>query len=79
MAAEISHDQFSATDKTLIMDSEKQAMKHGDVDAALEFLNNEGATVVEVDEKTLVRKIDRRIVPLMCEPLSSRRVLSGAY
>ncbi|KAI0017556.1 allantoate permease [Xylariomycetidae sp. FL0641] len=40
--------------------------KSADVDAALEYLNHEGTTVMtEVDEKTLVRKIDFLIVPLM--------------
>ncbi len=37
-----------------------------DVDAALEYLNNEGTTVMTaVDEKRLVRKIDWMIIPLM--------------
>lgn len=56
---------------TMMMDdSEKQApaLAHdGKVDAALEFLNAENTSVTEVDEKVLVRKIDWRIVPLMCE------------
>lgn len=66
MAAEISHDQSSTTDKTVTLDHEKQALRLDKVDAALEFLNNENGTVTEVDEKALVRKIDWRIVPLMC-------------
>lgn len=37
-----------------------------DVDAALEYLNHEGTTVMtEVNEKALVRKLDLTIVPLM--------------
>lgn len=38
-----------------------------DGDAALQFLNNGPATVMtEADEKRLLRKIDRTIMPLMC-------------
>ncbi|KAI2609164.1 allantoate permease [Hypoxylon sp. NC1633] len=37
-----------------------------DVDAALEYLNHEGTSVMtEIDEKRLVRKLDWTIVPLM--------------
>lgn len=44
---------------------EKTATK--DVDAALQFLNNEESTpMTPEDEKRLIRKIDFRIVPLMC-------------
>lgn len=67
MATEISHDQSSAMDKTVTLDHEKQALRHDKVDAALEFLDNQDGTVTEVDEKALVRKIDWRIVPLMCK------------
>lgn len=67
MSAEISHDQSSAMDKMVTTDHEKQALQHGKIDAALEFLNHESGTVAEVDEKALVRKIDWRIVPLMCK------------
>lgn len=67
MSAEITHDQSSTTDKTVTMDHEKQVFQHNKVDAALEFLNHESGTVTEVDEKALVRKIDWRIVPLMCK------------
>lgn len=49
------------------MDSEKQVLAHDKVDAALEFLNAESTSITEVDEKALVRKIDWRIVPLMCK------------
>lgn len=49
------------------MDSEKQALKTKDADAALEFLYAEETTIMtDVNEKDLVRKIDWRIVPLMC-------------
>ena len=49
------------------MDSEKQALRSKDADAALEFLYAEETTVMtDVDEKALVRKIDWRNVPLMC-------------
>lgn len=64
MATEI---QSGAMDKPTAMDSEKQVLRSDKVDAALEFLNAEDTTVTEVDEKVLVRKIDWRIVPLMCE------------
>ncbi|KAI1401141.1 allantoate permease [Hypoxylon fuscum] len=52
------------------MDTEKakegQAPKVADVDAALEYLNNENTTVMtEINEKALVRKLDLTIVPLM--------------
>lgn len=68
MAAEISHDRSITMAKTgVTLDHEKQALRHDKVDAALEFLNHESGTVAEVDEKALVRKIDWRIVPLMCE------------
>lgn len=73
MSAEISHDQSSATDKTVTLDHEKQVFQHNKVDAALEFLNHESGTVTEVDEKALVRKIDWRIVPLMCKCSYTRK------
>lgn len=42
------------------------SLSAGKADAALEFLRNEDTGVaVEVDEKTLVRKIDWMIMPLM--------------
>lgn len=65
---EISPDQVSlaAGSKTATLDTEKQ-LQNSEADAALAFLNNEAGTVTEVDEKALVRKIDWRIVPLMCE------------
>lgn len=71
---EISHDQASLPEKTATLDTEKQqvlAVEKGEADAALAFLNNEAGTVTEVDEKALVRKIDWRIVPLMCEHATS--------
>lgn len=47
-----------------------QQLDEGKIDAALAFLGAaEDGTVSEVDEKALVRKIDWRIVPLMCESL----------
>lgn len=66
--AATSHDH----EKSGAMDSEKQAatLAHDRVDAALEFLNAENTSVTEVDEKALVRKIDWRIVPLMCKSSS---------
>lgn len=49
------------------IDSEKQALQSKDADAALEFLYAEETTLMtDVDEKSLVRKIDWRIAPLMC-------------
>lgn len=61
----VGNDVLDNSEKT--MDSEKQALKSKDADAALEFLYAEETTVMtDVDEKSLVRKIDRRIVPLMC-------------
>ncbi|KAG8166922.1 hypothetical protein KVR01_002611 [Diaporthe batatas] len=73
MADKISDDQPSRTTGNLVpdasgkaMDLEKQALRSKDADAALEFLCSEGTTVMtDVDEKSLVRKIDWRIVPLM--------------
>lgn len=71
MAAEIAHEQASLSgDQVVTLDSEKQALRSDKADAALEFLNNEHGTVAEVDEKALVRKIDWRIVPLMCKQAS---------
>lgn len=72
MADEISDDRPSPADKTVLsnseLDSEKQALRSKDADAALEFLYAEETTIMtDVDEKKLVRKIDWRIVPLMCE------------
>lgn len=56
------------------MDSEKQALRTKDADAALEFLYAEETTLMtDVDEKTLVRKIDWRIVPLMCRSSDFKR------
>lgn len=72
---EIIPDQASLADKTATLDTEKQqalAVEKGEADAALAFLNNEAGTVAEVDEKALVRKIDWRIVPLMCEHCNVR-------
>lgn len=74
MASDISNNQASPTgdkvvmeDKTVVTDSEKQALEHKKVDAALEFLNaEETGSMSEVDERKLVQKIDWRIVPLMC-------------
>lgn len=61
----VGNDVLDNSEKT--MDSEKQALKSKDADAALEFLYAEETTVMtDVDEKSLVRKIDWRIVPLMC-------------
>lgn len=49
-------------------DTEGQAPRAVDVDAALEYLNHgEPAVMTEIDEKKLVRKIDWWIVPLMCK------------
>lgn len=66
---DITRDSDKAT-TTTTMDAEKQSPQQldtGKVDAALAFLGSAGVgTVSEVDEKALVRKIDWRIVPLMC-------------
>lgn len=82
MADKISDDQPGPTDNAVPnasgkgMDPEKQAVRSKDADAALEFLCSEGTTVMtEVDEKSLVRKVDWRIVPLMCK--SSRYQTAG--
>lgn len=68
--ADISQDSDKAT-TTTTMDAEKQPPRQldaGKIDAALEFLGSaEAGTISEVDEKVLVRKIDWRIVPLMCK------------
>lgn len=69
---DISPDQVSLAgdSKTATIDTEKQAaaaLQSGEADAALAFLNHEAGTVTEIDEKALVRKIDWRIVPLMCK------------
>lgn len=76
MADKISDEQPSRTDNTVTdtsdtsekaMDAEKQALRSKDADAALEFLYSEGTTIMtDVDEKRLVRRVDWRIVPLMC-------------
>lgn len=67
---DMSHDSGKAAIMTT-MDAEKQSPQQldaGKVDAALEFLGTaEVGTVTEVDEKALVRKIDWRMVPLMCK------------
>lgn len=61
----VGNDVLDNSEKT--MDSEKQALRSKDADAALEFLYAEETTLMtDVDEKRLVRKIDWRIVPLMC-------------
>lgn len=59
----------SVKNPSMMVDKEKHAHHHdkANADAALAFLDNEQATVVDIDEKVLVRKIDWRIVPLMCE------------
>ena len=83
MADKISDDHPSRTDNNVLdtsekaMDSEKQALSSKDADAALEFLYAEGTTIMtDVDEKRLVRKVDWRIVPLMCRsPNIKRRVV----
>lgn len=70
MADKISNHQPSRTDNAVpkAMDPEKQALRSKDADAALEFLCSEGTTAMtDVDEKSLVRKIDWRVVPLMCK------------
>ncbi|KAI0880796.1 allantoate permease [Annulohypoxylon maeteangense] len=47
-------------------DKEGKSLQAADVDAALEYLNREGMTVMtEINEKALVRKIDLMIIPLM--------------
>lgn len=67
MASGIINGQASPTWDKVVMDSEKQALEHKNVDAALEFLNaEETGSMSEVDERKLVKKIDWRIVPLMC-------------
>lgn len=73
MDADAPQDQASSTDDKIIMDkavtvdAEKQVLEHKDVDAALEFLASEEIRIMtEEDEKKLVRKIDWRIMPLMC-------------
>lgn len=49
------------------MDGEGKTLQVTDVDAALEYLNREGTTVMtEINEKALVRKIDMMVIPLMC-------------
>lgn len=72
MADKISDENTIPTDKAVLdnsaMDSEKQVLRTKDADAALEFLYAEETTIMtDADEKKLVRKIDWRIVPLMCE------------
>ncbi|XDG00441.1 hypothetical protein ABKA04_000056 [Annulohypoxylon sp. FPYF3050] len=48
------------------MDGEGKTLQATDVDAALEYLNREGTTVMtEINEKALVRKIDMMVIPLM--------------
>lgn len=60
----VANDVLDNSEKT--MDSEKQALRTKDADAALEFLYAEETTIMtDVNEKDLVRKIDWRIVPLM--------------
>lgn len=66
MSSEIVNEPSGSTEKNINLDSEKQALKPRDVDAALDYLNREDTTIMsEIDEKKLVRKIDWRIVPLM--------------
>lgn len=72
-----SHDDHESKSVTGMDSVEKQALAHDKVDAALEFLNAESTSVTEVDEKTLVRKIDWRIVPLMCKSSLCIKVKSG--
>lgn len=51
-----------------------QTPKVADVDAALDYLNRETATVMtEINEKALVRKLDLTIVPLMCQYIIDHR------
>lgn len=70
MSTDISNEPLGSTGKNINMDNEKQALQSKDADVALEFLNHETATsMTEIDEKKLVRKIDYRIVPLMCSSL----------
>lgn len=60
-------------------DPEMQVLKPNDADAALEFMTHENTgTMTEVDEKKLVRKIDWRIVPLMCEYLAGLPAIEPA-
>lgn len=63
--------EISPSEKTPppMVDTEKHAhhIDRANADAALAFLDSEQAHVVEVNDKALVRKIDWRIVPLMCE------------
>lgn len=80
MADKISDNHPSPTDNNVLdnsekaMDSEKQALRSQDADAALEFLYAEETTIMtDVDEKKLVRKIDWRIVPLMCRSFDTQR------
>ena len=66
MSSEMINEPSSSEEKNINMDTEKQALKPHDVDAALDYLNHEDTTIMsEIDEKKLVRKIDWRIVPLM--------------
>lgn len=59
------------------MDSEKQALRTEDADAALEFLYSEGTTIMtDIDEKRLVRKVDWRIVPLMCRSSGVKQIVA---
>lgn len=83
MTDKISDDHPSPTGNTVLdssektMDAEKQALRSKDADAALEFLYAEETTVMtDVDEKKLVRKIDWRIVPLMCRCSDMERRIS---
>lgn len=83
MDGTITPGQSSPKDDKVIMekpttgkDPEKQALEHKNVDAALEFLASEEIRIMtEADEKKLVRKIDWRIMPLMC---MSRRYLPSS-
>lgn len=84
MGGKISDDRPSRTDNIVpdttsekATDSEKQALRTEDADAALEFLYSEGTTIMtDVDEKRLVRKVDWRIVPLMCRSPSIQRIVA---
>ncbi|KAK6080011.1 major facilitator superfamily transporter [Seiridium cupressi] len=56
-------------------DAEGQVPRTTDVDAALEYLDQNMTVMSEIDEKKLVRKIDWWIVPLMCRFLPPAEIL----
>jgi hypothetical protein len=58
--------EITSDQKQISNDEKRTSISSSDVDAALQFLQAEGsATLSEVDEKALVRKIDWMLIPLM--------------